>query len=531
MKNIAEAKLNKRVKKAVITVPAYFNDSQRTATKNAAAIAGLSCDKILNEPTAAAMCYGLNRKEDDTKILIFDLGGGTFDVSILNLCGGIFEVLSTSGDTHLGGEDFDNIIMARVVEEFCQKNGFEKEAVMASVSESSAGRKLKAEAELAKKTLSSSLSATIEIDGFYNGKHLVSKLTKTKFELWCANIFQKCLEPVRKALEDAKLDRGQISEVVLVGGSTRIPKIQEMLSQYFGGITLNKSVNPDEAVAYGAAIQGAILSKSDTSGKTKELLLLDVTPLSLGIASKGGVMSKIIERNSQVPVKESKVYTTVEDGQTSVMIEIFEGERQFAKDNHKIGDFELTGIPKQAKGAAKIEVIFSIDGNGILSVKAVDLTSGMFNEVRITDTARLSPDDISRMVKEADEFRADDELKKESLQVRYAFEKELAFVQTSINDTSLTTDDQGNTIVTQEEIMWLNEFILNNLTWIEDNEDCLTKEKVEQAMRQFSLGTKAVMSKIYARKKQLDMANQYRMEDKEATESEQQDAVDKAFKH
>jgi molecular chaperone DnaK (HSP70) len=241
-------------------------------------------------------------------------------------------------------------------------------------------------------------------------------------------------------------------------------------------------------------------------------------------------MSKIIERNTQVPIKESKVYTTVEDGQSSVMIEIYEGERQFAKDNHKIGDFELSGIPKQAKGAAKIEVIFAIDGNGILSVKAVDLTSGLFNEVRITDTARLSPDDISRMVQEADEFRADDELKKESLQVRYAFEKELAFVQSSINDTSLTTDDQNNTIVTQEEIIWLNEFILNNLTWIEDNEDCLTKEKVEQAARQFTLGTKAVMSKIYARKKQLDMANQYRKDDdKETTEAEQQAAVDKAF--
>jgi heat shock protein 1/8 len=531
MKNIAEAKLGKRVKKAVITVPAYFNDSQRTATKNAAAIAGLTCDKILNEPTAAAMCYGLNRKEDDTKILIFDLGGGTFDVSILNLCGGIFEVLSTSGDTHLGGEDFDNIIMARLVEEFCQKNGFDKDTVLSEASSQSSGRKLKSEAELAKKTLSSSLSATIEIDNFYGNKPLISKITKTKFELWCSAIFQKCLEPVRRALEDAKLDRSQISEVVLVGGSTRIPKVQEILSQYFGGIQLNKSINPDEAVAYGAAIQGAILSKSDTSGKTKELLLLDVTPLSLGIVSKGGVMSKIIERNSQVPVKESKVYTTVEDGQTSVMIEIYEGERQFAKDNHKIGDFELSGIPKQAKGAAKIEVIFSIDGNGILSVKAVDLTSGTFNEVRITDTARLSPDDISRMVKEADEFRADDEIKKESLQSRYAFEKELAFVQSAINDTGLTTDDQGNVIVTQEEIIWLNEFILNNLTWIEDNEESLSKEKIEQAARQFVMGTKAVMSKIYARKKQLDMANQYRIKDNdvELTEEDQQAAADKAF--
>jgi L1 cell adhesion molecule like protein len=303
-----------------------------------------------------------------------------------------------------------------------------------------------------------------------------------------------------------------------------------MLSQFFGGITLNKSVNPDEAVAYGAAIQGAILSKSDTSGKTKELLLLDVTPLSMGIASKGGVMSKIIERNTQIPVKESKVYTTVEDGQSSVMIEIYEGERQFAKDNHKIGDFELKGIPKQARGAAKIEVIFSIDGNGILSVKAVDLASGMFNEISVTDTARLTPEEVNQMVKEADEFRADDELKKESLQMRYAFEKELAFVQSSVNDTELTTDDQGTAIITQEEIMWLNEFILNNLAWIEENEESLSKEKLEQAVRQFTLGTKPLMSKIYARKKQLDMANQYRKDESvEDTLDDQQSAMDKAF--
>lgn len=529
MKGIAEAKLGKRVKRAVITVPAYFNDSQRTATKNAAAIAGLTCDKLLNEPTAAAMCYGLNRKDDDTKILIFDLGGGTFDVSILNLSNGIFEVLSTSGDTHLGGEDFDNIIMNRVVEEFCQKHGLNKSDVVSSLGES-AGRKLKAEAEQAKKTLSCALSTTIEIDSFYEGKSLNVKITKTKFELWCSSVFQKCLEPVKKALDDAKLNQSQISEVVLVGGSTRIPKIQEMLSNFFGGITLNKSVNPDEAVAYGAAIQGAILSKNDSSGKTKELLLLDVTPLSMGITSKGGVMSKIIERNTQIPVKESKVYTTVEDGQTAVMIEIYEGERQFAKDNHKIGDFELKGIPKQARGAAKIEVIFSIDGNGMLSVKAVDLASGMFNEISVTDTARLTPEEVSQMVKEADEFRADDELKKESMNLRYAFEKELAFVQTSINDTDLITDDQGAPIISQEETIWLNEFLLNNLAWIEENEDNLSKEKLEQAMRQFTLATKAIMSKVYARKKQLDMAVQFLKEDAVVdTNDDQQSAMDKAF--
>ena len=527
MKTIAEAKLGKKVKRAVITVPAYFNDSQRMATKQAAAIAGLICDKIINEPTAAAMCYGLNRKEDDTKILIFDLGGGTFDVSILNLCGGIFEVLATSGDTHLGGEDFDNIIMTRVMEEFCNKHGYLMSDVQTSLGES-AGRKLKAEAEQAKRTLSSASMATIEIDGFYGGKSIVSKISKTKFEMWCNDIFHKCLEPVKKALADAHLEAGEISEVVLVGGSTRIPKVQEMLSKYFNGIVLNKSVNPDEAVAYGAAIQGAILSKNDSSGKTKELLLLDVTPLSLGIVSKGGVMSKIIERNSQVPIKESKVYTTVEDGQTSVMIEIYEGERQFAKDNHKIGDFELSGIPKQAKGACKIEVIFSIDGNGILSVKAVDLTSGSYNEVRITDTTRLTPEDISRMVKEADEFRADDEIKKESLNIRYAYEKELAFVQASINDTDLTTDENGEQIVKKEEIMWVNEFILNNLTWLEENEDCLTKEKIEQASRQFSMGVKQIMSVVYARKKQRDMATQYKEKDEAVDE---QLAVDQAFKN
>lgn len=524
MKTIAEERLKKRVKKAVITVPAYFNDSQRMATKQAAIIAGLTCDKILNEPTAAAMCYGLNRKDDDTKILIFDLGGGTFDVSILNLSNGIFEVLSTSGDTHLGGEDFDNIIILNVLKEFCQKHKFLMEDVSLNLNES-VGRKLKAEAEQAKKTLSSSLTAMIEIDNFYKGKSISIKLTRGKFELWCNDIFQKCFIPVKKALEDAHLTAKDIEEVVLVGGSTRILKIQELLSSYFNGITLNKSINPDEAVAYGAAIQGAILSKSDTSGKTKDLLLLDVTPLSLGIASKGNIMSKIIERNTQVPVKESKVYTTVEDNQTAVMIEIFEGERQFAKDNHKIGDFELTGIPKQSKGAAKIEVIFSIDGNGILSVKAVDLISGTFNEVKISDTTRLTPDDISKMINEADEFRADDEIKKEALNIKCTYEKELAFVQHSVNDINLTCDDKGNNIIEEAEIMWINEFILNNLTWLTDNEESLTKEKVEQAIRQFAMATKSIMSRIYSRKKQLDMASQY----KEVDAVTEQDAIDNAF--
>ena len=524
LKTIAEDRLKKRVKKAVITVPAYFNDSQRMATKQAALIAGLTCDKILNEPTAAALCYGLNEKSDDTKILIFDLGGGTFDVSVLNLSNGIFEVLSTSGDTHLGGEDFDNILISHIMEEFCQKHKYSSTEI--SLNEGS-GRRLKSEVEQAKKSISTTLSYTIEIDNFYKGKALITKLTQTKFNLLCNDIFQKCLIPVKKALEDANLKSKDIQEVVLVGGSTRIPKIQQMLTEFFNGIKLNKSVNPDEAVAYGAAIQGAILSKNDSSGKTKDLLLLDVTPLSLGIVSRGGVMSKIIERNSQVPVKESKVYTTVEDNQTSVMIEIYEGERQFAKDNHKIGDFELSNIPKQSKGAAKIEVIFSIDGNGILSVKAIDLTTGLSNEIQVSDSTRLTQEDISRMIDEADEFRADDEVKKEALNIKYAYEKDLAFVQSSVNNKELTNDESGNPLVLEEEIIWINEYILNNLTWLEDNEDALTKEKIEQAIKQFTLATKSIMSRVYARKQQLTMASKISVESETIDE---QDAVDNVFK-
>lgn len=528
MKKIAEAKLGQRVKKAVITVPAYFNDSQRTSTKNAATIAGLECDKIVNEPTAACMCYGLNKKENNSKVLIFDLGGGTFDVSILNLYNGIFEVLSTSGNTHLGGEDFDNIIIRKVIEEFARKQGVNLDVVLENMNERAA-RRLKTEAEIAKKTISSAMDTRIEIENFYDGKPLITKLTRRKFETWCAPLFEKCLEPVRRALEDAELDRNQIGEIVLVGGSTRIPKIQEMLSNFFDGAQLNKSVNPDEAVAYGAAVQGAILSKQDQSGKTKELLLLDVTPLSLGIRAKGGVMSKIIPRNSQVPTSESKIYSTVEDGQTAVMIEIYEGEREFVKDNHKIGDFELTDIPRQPRGAAKIEVKFSIDANGILSVKAVDRETGNNNEIRVTDTARLSQEEINRMVDEAEEFRADDEMRKEALNCRYAFEKELTFCQQSINDEELTKDDKGKDILEDQEVIWMNEFILNNLTWLEDGEETLSKEQIVQAEQAFKLNTKPIMSKVYARKKQLDMARQYKDVDDELID--EQDLVDHAFEN
>ena len=508
MRSVAEDYLGQRVKRAVIAVPAYFNDSQRNATKNAAAIAGLICDKIINEPTAACMCYGLDKREENSKVLIFDLGGGTFDVSILNLYNGVFQVLATSGDTHLGGEDFDNIMVQELINEFCRIHKMNRDEVKSNMTSRSA-RKLKNAAESAKRTLSSAKSAMIEVENVYMGKDLSYTITRGKFEAWCDGLFKKCLVPVTNALNDAQLEASQINEVVLIGGSTRIPKVQEMLSEYFGGIQLNKSVNPDEAVAYGAAVQGAILSKQDSSGKTKDLLLMDVTPLSLGIESKGGIMSIIIPRNSSIPTKESKVYSTVEDQQTEVMIKIFEGERKFTKDNHKIGDFELSDIPRQPRGVPKINVTFSIDANGILNVKAMDKETGNANEVKITNTTRLSQEEINKMIDEADEFRADDEMRKDALNSRYQFEKELLFHQQSINDMELTTSEEGEKIVTEEEVAWMNQFILNNLTWLEANEDDLSREKIEEAKRLFITGTKVIMSRIFARKKQMDMANKY----------------------
>lgn len=506
MRSIAEAKLQKRVRRAVITVPAYFRDCQRIATKNAAAIAGLECMKIINEPTAACLCYGLDKKSDNTKVLIFDLGGGTFDVSVLNLCGGIFEVLTTSGNTHLGGEDFDLKIANYLLEQFKQRNPSLQEDLseLTGIKMDKLMRKLRAAAERAKCNLSTASETLIELESLFNGVDFNIRLTRLKLEQLCESMFQQCLDPVRQVLKDGHLEPSDISEIVLVGGSTRIPRVREILSQFFGGKQLNMSVHPDEAVAYGAAVQGAICSKHDTSGKTRELLLLDVTPLSLGIEAKGGVMSNIIERNTQVPTTKKKMYSTVEDKQCSVLIQIFEGERQFTKDNHKIADFELTDLPKQARGVPKIEVQFNIDANGILSVKAVDRDTGKANEIVIKDTTRLSQEEINRMINEADQFRADDELKKAAMNTRYSFEKSLTDTQRAVNNPDFNVDDAGAPILSREEIDWINQFILSNLTWLEDDENH-TKEKIEQAKQQFEHASKPILLKIFARKKQLDL--------------------------